>query len=132
MRGLDTNILVRYLAADDARQTAAAEHLLEESQRKDEPLFLPVLVLCELVWVLNRRYGQSKAQIAQTLERVLSMQLLRFEHEALVRRSLAAYQAGKADFPDYLMGQICLQAGCRDIVTFDRDLKGAPGYTVMG
>jgi predicted nucleic-acid-binding protein len=131
MRGLDTNVLMRYLAADDPRQTAVAERLLEECQRKEESLFLPVLVVCELVWVLRRSYGQSKAQIVQTLERILGMQLLRVEHENLVRRSLTAYRAGKADFPDYLMGEICRQAGCRDIVTFDRGLRGALGYTVI-
>lgn len=131
MRGLDTNVLIRYLAADDPRQTASAGRLFEDCQRKEEPLFLPALVLCEAVWVLDQRYRQSKAQVAQTLERFLSMQLFRFEHEVLVRRSLAAYRAGKAHFPDYLIGEICRQAGCRDIVTFDHALKGTTGYSVM-
>ena len=52
MRGLDTNVLVRYLTADDAKQTALAEKLLEQASERDQPLFIPVLVLCELVWVL--------------------------------------------------------------------------------
>jgi len=31
MRGIDTNVLVRYVAGDDARQTAVVERLMEQS-----------------------------------------------------------------------------------------------------
>ena len=37
---LDTNVLVRYLAADGPRQLAAAEGVIEECRENDEPLFL--------------------------------------------------------------------------------------------
>jgi predicted nucleic-acid-binding protein len=131
MRGLDTNILVRFLAADDRKQLGAVQSLFEECRLKDEPLYLPVLMVCELVWVLDRRYSQSRAQICEALDRILQIELFRFEHETLVRRSLEMFRTGRAQFSDYLLGEICRQAGCRDTVTFDRDLRGAPGYMVL-
>jgi antitoxin PrlF len=35
-------------------------------------------------------------------------------------------------FPDYVIGEINHQAGCRDTVSFDRDLRKALGFTVQG
>ncbi len=45
---------------------------------------------------------------------------------------LEIYHRGKGNFTDYLIGEISRQAGCRDTVTFDRGLKGAPGFTLLG
>ncbi len=130
MRSLDTNVLVRYLTADHPKQLAAAERIIEECRDNEEPIYLTVLVLCELVWVLSRRYGQSKAQIVETFEQIIQMEQLRIENDALVRRSLEMYKAGKGNFADYVIGEISAQAGCRDTVTFDRALRGAPGFTL--
>jgi len=131
MRSLDTNVLVRYLAADDRKQLAAAEEIVEECRRNREPLFLSAIVLCELVWVLARRYGQAKSALVDGLEQILDMDLFQIEHDALVRRSLAAYRDGKGNFSDYLMGEISKHHGCRDVVTFDRALKSSDGFTVL-
>jgi predicted nucleic-acid-binding protein len=131
MRGLDTNVLVRYLAADDPHQLAKVEELMEEGRRDREPFFLPVVVLCELVWVLARRYDQGKSQIIQTLEQILDMDQFRLEYDAMVRRSLASFRTGKGNFSDYLIAEISKQHGCRDLVTFDRALKNSAGITVL-
>jgi predicted nucleic-acid-binding protein len=131
MRGLDTNVLVRYLTADDAKQTALAEKLLEQASEAGQPLFIPVLVLCELVWVLARCYGQAKAQIIDVIEHILEAEQFRIEGDLIVRRGLDAYRGGKADFADYLIGEICRKAGCEDCVTFDRGLKSAAGFTLL-
>ena len=131
MRNLDTNILVRYLTADDRGQLAAVERLIEDCRLDREPLFLSTLVLCELLWVLSSSYGQTKTMIIQVLEQILEMDQFRVEDDALVRRSLEAYTRGKGNFADYLIGEIGRRAGCRDTVTLDRALKGAEGFTVI-
>jgi predicted nucleic-acid-binding protein len=131
MRALDTNVLVRYLVADDARQLAAADRIIDECRRDGEAIFLAAPVLCELVWVLERCYQQSKAEVLAILDSVLGSPYFRMEHGDLVRQSVNAYREGKGNFPDYLIGEISRHAGCRDVVTFDRDLRGAPGFTVI-
>lgn len=131
MRALDTNVLVRYLAADEPKQAKAAERVIEDCRRNDETLFLSVVVLCELVCVLASRYDQTKALIIATLERILATSQFRIEQDSAVRRSLDAYRNGKANWPDYVIGEISKQAGCRDIVTLDRALDGAPGFTLL-
>ena len=131
MRGLDTNVLVRYLVADEPAQTASAIKIVEDARRTGELLFISIAVLCELVWVLSRSYGQAKAQIAGTNDLMLATIQFQIENDALVRRGLDAYRNGRADFADYLIGEICREAGCGDCVTFDRALMGAEGFTVL-
>jgi predicted nucleic-acid-binding protein len=52
--GLDTNILVRYIVRDDEAQTELATHLIETKCTREQPGFIALLVLIELVWVLSR------------------------------------------------------------------------------
>ncbi|HLK18396.1 MAG TPA: type II toxin-antitoxin system VapC family toxin [Bryobacteraceae bacterium] len=131
MRGLDTNVLVRYLAADDEKQLATVEQLLDDSQRNREPLLLTAIALCELVWVLTTRYDQSKSEIIRAVEVLLSMDYLTIEYETVVRRSVESFRNGKGSFSDYLIAGICTQHGCRDFVTFDRALKHSARITVL-
>jgi predicted nucleic-acid-binding protein len=131
MRGLDTNVLVRYLVADDAQQTALAVGLVEQSRRAGGHLYISALMLCETVWVLNGTYGQAKAEIIRALELILRTKQFQLENDILVRRSLDAFRDGKGDFADYVIGEICREAGCQDGITFDRRLKGAAGFTLL-
>jgi predicted nucleic-acid-binding protein len=131
MRGLDTNVLVRYLVADDAQQTALAVRLVEHSRRTGDHLYISALVLCEAAWVLTRTYGQAKAEIIRALELILRTKQFQLESDLLIRRSLDAFRNGRGDFADYVIGEICPEAGCEDCVTFDRRLKDAAGFTLL-
>jgi len=131
MRAVDTNILVRYVVNDDPKQAAVVERVWLECETNQEAIFIPLLVLCELMWVLSRLYAQTKPQLIEVLEKLLAVGVFRFEQESAVRRSLEHYRRGKATFADYVIGEISRRAGCRDTVTFDRDLRGAPGFTIL-
>jgi predicted nucleic-acid-binding protein len=131
VRALDSNVLLRYLVNDEPRQTGISERIFEECRRTEEPLFITVLVLCETVWVLDRVYRQSKAQIIEAIEPLFTMDFLRFEHERSVRRAFDEFRHSRADLPDYIIGEIAAAAGCRDTVTFDRALKNSPGFTIL-
>ena len=63
MRAVDTNILVRYVVNDDPKQAVVVEKFWAECETNQEAIFIPVLVLCELVWVLGRLYAQTKPQL---------------------------------------------------------------------
>ncbi len=69
MKGLDTNILVRYFVQDDQAQTEKATQFIEKTVTEGENF--NNIVLYELVWVLESAYGYSKAEIADLLEKVL-------------------------------------------------------------
>jgi predicted nucleic-acid-binding protein len=75
--GLDTNVLVRYLAADDPAQTRPAARIIEDARQREEPLFLRVL---------ERSYHQRKEMIISILEQILAADLFVVERDDLVRR----------------------------------------------
>lgn len=60
MIGLDTNVLVRYLAQDDSQQSALAVKLIEGACSEKNPAFINHIVLCETAWVLERCYDAKK------------------------------------------------------------------------
>lgn len=119
MIGIDTNVLVRYIVQDDARQSALATGLLERTLSTKLPGFVSAIVLCELVWVLESAYGYSREQVGETLQRVFEVDRLRLQAPALAWRALDAYRDG-VDFSDALIGLVGEQAGCEYTVSFDR------------
>lgn len=132
MRGLDTNILLRFLAADDPIQAERVGALFAAAERSGERLFVSVIALCELSWTLRGQpYCLDRGEIAAILERILGTRLLEVQDRGLVRRALADYRPGRADFADYLLGWQSLEAGCAETVTFDRKLNGAAGFSVL-
>jgi predicted nucleic-acid-binding protein len=71
MIGLDTNVLVRYLAQDDPAQSLKATELIERRLTEDEPGFISVVAMAEVAWVLERAYGLADQEIAAAIEGVL-------------------------------------------------------------
>ena len=131
MRALDTNVLVRFVTCDDAGQATVVERLFAECHRNHEHLFVSAPVICELVWVLKNGLRQPRTEIVKLIDGLIEDDLFQIEREPLVLRALARYRNGKADFADYLIGEIGTGTGCRDTVTFDRALKSAPGFTLL-
>ena len=120
MIGLDTNVLVRLLVADDPAQTRKATRFVEQHCTPEAPAFINVVVLVELVWVLASAYTYRPVQIADALERLIAGSDRVTEHHDEVRASLADYRSGRGDFVDILIGHINRTQGCEATATFDR------------
>jgi predicted nucleic-acid-binding protein len=65
MIAVDTNVLLRFLVADDPVQTPRAMRLIDEASARGEPVFVSQIVLCEIEWVLDTTYGASRAEISR-------------------------------------------------------------------
>ena len=119
MIGLDTNVLVRFLVQDDARQAAQANAVfagLTESQ----PAWLCREVLVELVWVLERAYGLSRADIAAAIDGLMASREIVIETPDRVGLAVERYRQGGAGFSDHLIALAARDAGCRTTLSFDR------------
>ena len=130
MTGLDTNILVRFVMADDAAQAASAQALLR-SFSAQSPGFISLVGLAEFVWVLRSKYRQPKSAIVQWIGQFLSAAELVFESQAAVELALNNYSTGAADFADCLIDQSGQNAGCNETVTFDRNAARAAGMRLL-
>ena len=128
MISLDTNVLVRYLVEDDARQAALAAALIERVIRKNESLFVSDVVICETVWVLSAAYRFGRAEIAAVLRDVLRARHLAFAAPDQLILALAAFAAGKGDFADYLIREHARAAGYAEVATFDKVLLRERGF----
>jgi predicted nucleic-acid-binding protein len=129
---LDANVLVRLILHDDEAQARAAERLVVRARRDQTPLFVADIVLCELVWVLKSRAGRSRAEITQALDRLLRTELIVLADAGVAERALELYRAGKGDFADYLIREQAKSAEAREVVTFDRQLKGEEHFRLIG
>lgn len=130
MTGLDTNVLVRYVMQDDPRQSPRATRLIE-SFSAEEPGFVPVVTLVELVWVLAGSYELDRAQVAQVLEALLRSKELVVDRAELVTRALKRLDSAGADFADALIERIAAGAGCSQTMTFDTGAAKAAGMTLV-
>jgi predicted nucleic-acid-binding protein len=128
---LDTNLLVRLIVQDDAAQARAVERLLVRARRDQTSLFVADVVMCELVWVLTRRVGLSRADIADALDRLLRTELVVVADAAITSRTLSAYREGRGDFADYLVREQAMAHEALEVVTFDRTLKGEAGFRIL-
>ena len=134
MIGLDTNVLVRYLAQDDARQSAAATRLIEQELSPAQPGFVSLVVLVELCWVLKRLYGAKEPELADTVAALLEAGPFRVEHRTVVQAALARMtngQRGKAGFSDALVEALAQHHGCTQTLTFDKGAAASAGMTLL-
>jgi predicted nucleic-acid-binding protein len=128
--GLDTNVLVRYMMQDDARQAASASALMEALDQ-DRPGFVSLTSLVELVWVLSSAYGRDRAQVSLALESLLRTAAITVERNEIAWRALRLFSSGSADFADCLIAQSGAAAGCESTVTFDRAAARDAGMVLL-
>jgi predicted nucleic-acid-binding protein len=128
---LDSNVLARYVVADDPRQTAAARRVIESSCSEETPGVVSLVVLCELVWVLAQGYGYSREQVALVLRKLLSAQDLAIERSELAWQALNLYEEGAADFSDYVIGLSGRNEGAESTCTFDRRAAKSPLFRLV-
>lgn len=115
MHWVDTNIIVRFLTHDDARQTPRAVSFMRRRN-----LCISKTVLLELAWVLRTLYEFPPAAIIDALVRLGGMQNVTFEDQQAVVRAVSLMNSG-VDFEDALHVATCAQAE-GEFVTFDSKL----------
>jgi predicted nucleic-acid-binding protein len=119
MIGLDTNVLVRYIAQDDPKQSPKATRLIE-SMTADAPGYVSLISIVELVWVLTDCYALTKDEICGVLETLLRTKEIIVAHADIAWKALRVFKEGKADFADCLIERSANEAGCSYTTTFDR------------
>jgi len=131
MIGIDTNILVRLIVADDPKQAVAARNFILEHCSSEEPGLVRHVVLVELAWTLARVYGLRRARIADAMDQILETTQLDVESSSDVVAAVKDYRTGPADFADCLVARANLSAGCAHTITFDRKAAKLPGFKLL-
>jgi predicted nucleic-acid-binding protein len=122
MQAVDTNVLVRLVARDDAKQVSAAEAFVAKGA------WVSHLVLAETVWVLDAVYNRSSAQLASAIERLLNHKDLTLQDADVVALALDHFRTRPSlGFSDCLVLEIARKAGHLPLGTFDRNLARLHG-----
>ena len=122
MRALDTNVLVRLVTRDDARQVVAAEDFVAPGA------WVPCLVLVEAAWVLSAVYDLAPAEIATAVQMLLNHKDLTIQDADAVAAALAHYRRRpRLGFSDCLVLEVARKAGHLPLGTFDRELGKLEG-----
>jgi predicted nucleic-acid-binding protein len=122
MRAVDTNVLVRLITRDDAKQVAAAEAFVARGA------WVPQLAIAEATWVMASVYDRDPEAIATAVEMLLSHEQLAVQDAAVVAAAVAQFrQRPKVGFSDCLIVEVARKAGHTPLGTFDRDLSKIDG-----
>ena len=122
MRAADTNVLVRLVTRDDAKQLARAEAFV------DKGAWVSHLVLAEATWVLVSVYDVGPARIASMVEMLLDHDKLTLQDPDAVAAALVQYRRRPAaGFSDCLILEIARKAGHVPLGTFDKKLGSFVG-----
>lgn len=117
MRAVDTNVLVRLVTRDNARQTAAAEAFVAGGA------WVSHLVLVEAMWVLSAVYGLEPRRIAIAVELLLQHKDLTVQDADAATAALEHFRRRpKLGFSDCLILEVARKAGQLPLGTFDREL----------
>jgi predicted nucleic-acid-binding protein len=119
LKGLDTNVLIRLITADDPAQIARLRRYLRQ-ERHHAPFWINRIVLCELVSSLTTAFKFDRPRVAAVIMLLLRSDEVTIEGHRIVRDALYLFQTGAADFADCLIGLSNGLAGCERTATFDR------------
>jgi predicted nucleic-acid-binding protein len=132
MKGLDTNILIRFLVRDDEKQSQAVYRLFKNSEKSRETLFVPLLVVLETIWVLEAVYAVSREDILDAFETLLLMPLFVFEAQQVIRVFIASAKDAKADLSDLLIAASASSSGCGSVLTCDKNASKYSLFELIG
>ena len=134
MIGLDTNVLVRYLAQDDAKQSALASRVVDKELTGAQPGFISLVVLAELCGVLKRMYAASHDELVAMVKDMLNTPQFQLERRDVVLATLQYKQnskVAKAGFVDALIAQLAQAEGCTHTFSFDKNAVRAAGMRLL-
>ncbi len=122
MRAIDTNVLVRLITRDDARQATRADEFVAGG------VWVSHLVLVETIWVLSSVYDLNAIKIATAVEMLLSHQTLSLQDPDVIRKALEHFRRKPSlGFSDCLILELARAAGHLPLGTFDRELGKLTG-----
>jgi len=116
---IDSNLIIRFFAADDPRKADAVEKLLKEAKKGE--LELPDVIIAEIVWVLASFYKLDKKEIIEKLESLLSLEKVKM-NRALLKRSIEIYYNYSVSYTDAYLIAYTLEAGVDSFYSYDQEL----------
>ena len=111
---IDANVLLRAVTKDPPQEALLAAELLERA----DILAIPLVSICEMVWVLKRLYKKNRRELGDAVRHLLQIEKTRLDRPA-IEAGLAFLEAG-GDFSDGVIAFEGRRLEGETFVTFDR------------
>jgi predicted nucleic acid-binding protein len=113
---LDANLIIRYFLDDDHAKADAVEQLLASG----EELWLPDVVIAEIVWVLASYYKLSRFDIAERIESLISLKNIK-ANKLLIFTAISYYCEFNLDWVDAYLAAYARENRLAYIYSYDQD-----------
>jgi predicted nucleic-acid-binding protein len=123
---VDTNILLRFLVADEPSQAGKVEKLFIKAGKKE--LEIKDVVLAEAVWILLSFYKVSKKEVIEKLEGILAFEKFKL-NKLILKKAIEVYRNNNISFVDAYLGASS-NVEKKGLYTFDKDLKKVEGLKI--
>jgi predicted nucleic-acid-binding protein len=120
MKAIDTNILVRFLTGDDERQAKKVYSIFKKAESEKIELFVPLLVVLEMIWILESVYETARAEILDAIGDLLLMPIFKFDQQPAIQQFIHSAQGNKYDLSDLLIAHSAKINGCEAVLTFNK------------
>ncbi|KAF1085472.1 tRNA(fMet)-specific endonuclease VapC [Sporotomaculum syntrophicum] len=127
MRTIDANVILRYLTNDIPEQAKHSEDLLKRVEKGNEDVFLPDIILADIIWILEGYYKQTREDIREWVTAILSLQGLVFSDKDIALNALDIYVDKKIDWSDAFTASQMLQREINEIYSFDKHFDKIDG-----
>lgn len=117
---LDTNIILRYLVADNEDQHKQAKNIFKEAEQGKRKIIVKAVVVAEACFVLESFYKKTKDEIAESFEIFLSQKWLKVEDRQALLSMWTWYRKNLHFVDCYLLA--LANTNKLKIITFDKDL----------
>jgi predicted nucleic-acid-binding protein len=129
--GLDTNLLLRYFAQDDQKQSPIADAVMG-SLTQDDPGWVSLTTVLEFVWSMSSKMRIAKPIVCNALDRLLMLKSVVVERDGILASAVQQFRSSRADFGDCLIIASARAAGCTKTVTFDKIAARDLGMELLG
>ena len=124
---IDANIILRFLTNDIPKQADHCTKLLKRIESGLEEVWLPDLVLADIVWTLEKFYKQPKQRIQELLIAILELKGLRHNNKKISKLAFQLYVEKNIDWTDaFVAAQMITQKKC-EIYSYDSDFDKVDG-----
>jgi predicted nucleic acid-binding protein len=127
VRALDANVILRFLTNDVPEQANRCAELLKRVEAGTEEVWLPDLVLADIIWTLEKFYKQPKKQIRELLIPILNLRSLRFSSKKTAQKALQLYVGKNLDWIDAVIAAQMLVHKQSEIYSYNRDFDKLEG-----
>ena len=120
MRFVDTNVFLRFLVNDDPAKADACEALFRKAIAGDEVLCTSDMVIAEIIWVLESYYELKKADIRESVEKILNTRNLDCPNREIIISALSIYVEKNIDFIDAFNAFMLKRDEINEIYSYDK------------